>query len=124
MADKEKKVKASAEAKAESKAKSKAKDKEKAKADKSTGKQEKKPNFFVRMFKGIINFFKTFKRETKKVSWPDSKTVLKNTGIVLVMVLVIGVVIFGIDTGLSEIIMLIKKLASADTAFISSMFLM
>lgn len=109
MADKEKKVKDSSAKKAD---------------EKTTEQKAKKPNLFVRMFKGITGFFKTFKSESKKVSWPDSKVVLKNTGIVLVMVLVIGVIIFGIDTGLTEIIMWVKKMAQSDAAFISSLFLM
>lgn len=36
--------------------------------------------------------------ELKKVSWPSFKTVLKNTGMVLAVVLIFGLVIFGIDS--------------------------
>ena len=36
--------------------------------------------------------------ELKKVSWPSFKTVLKNTGMVLAVVLIFGLVVFGIDS--------------------------
>lgn len=36
--------------------------------------------------------------ELKKVSWPSFKTVLKNTGMVLAVVLVFGLLVFGIDS--------------------------
>ena len=36
--------------------------------------------------------------ELKKVSWPSFKTVLKNTGMVLAVVLIFGLIVFGIDS--------------------------
>lgn len=54
----------------------------------------KKPNLFRR----LGSFFAKSWSELKKVSWPTFKTVLKNTGIVLLVVLFFGVVIFGFDT--------------------------
>lgn len=36
--------------------------------------------------------------ELKKVSWPNFKTVLKNTGMVLAVVLIFGLIIFGMDS--------------------------
>lgn len=36
--------------------------------------------------------------ELKKVSWPSFATVVKNTGMVLAIVLVFGLLIFGIDS--------------------------
>lgn len=36
--------------------------------------------------------------ELKKVSWPNFKTVLKNTGMVLAVVLIFGLLIFGMDS--------------------------
>ncbi len=45
--------------------------------------------------------------ELKKVSWPTFGTVIKNTGMVLAVVLIFGVVIFGIDSFFSWIIKLI-----------------
>ncbi len=54
----------------------------------------KKPNLFRR----LGSFFAKSWSELKKVSWPTFKTVLKNTGIVLLVVLFFSVIIFGFDT--------------------------
>lgn len=61
---------------------------------------EKKPNIFVRMGKGISKFFRETKAEIKKIVWPTPKATFKNTGIVLLAMLVVGLVIFGLDSGL------------------------
>ena len=61
-----------------------------------------KPGVFSRMGKAIAKFFKNFRGETKKIVWPDAKTVFKNTGIVLIVIIVIGAFIWLIDFGLSK----------------------
>lgn len=53
----------------------------------------KKPNIFVRLGR----FFKASWSELKKVSWPTMPTVLKNTSIVLLVVLVFSLIILGAD---------------------------
>lgn len=116
MADKEKKVKNSPDTDKKSDKKTSAK------ADKTDGGKVKKGNIFVRMAKGMKNFFKNFKGDIKKIVWPDSKIVLKNTGVVLVCVLIAGVVIFGVDFVLTEILDGVKNLAS--DAAIGPLFLM
>lgn len=80
---------------------------EKAKKDaakKNSGKKsgEKKPNIFVRMGKAVAKFFKDERGECKKIVWPDRKTVLKSSLVVIVTVAILGVVIWLVDTGLSE----------------------
>lgn len=70
-----------------------------------------KGNIFARIGKGLQKFVKDFKSEIKKIVWPERKTVLKSTGVVLTVVAVIGVIIFLIDTGLTEIIQLLSKAA-------------
>ena len=50
----------------------------------------KKPNKVAKAFKDTGN-------ELKKVSWPKFKEVAKQTGIVLVFVLIFAVVLFGLD---------------------------
>ena len=50
----------------------------------------KKPNKVAKALKDTGN-------ELKKVSWPGFKQVVKQTGIVLVVVLVFAVVLFGFD---------------------------
>ncbi|MCM1194564.1 MAG: preprotein translocase subunit SecE [Corallococcus sp.] len=53
----------------------------------------KKPN----VFKRLGAFFVKSWSELKKVSWPGFKTVLKNTGIVLLVVLFFALIIYGVD---------------------------
>ncbi len=60
-------------------------------------KPKKEGNVFTRGGKAIAKFFKDFKGVAKKVSWPDAKTVFKNTGIVLAVVVVVGVAVYGVD---------------------------
>ena len=62
--------------------------------------------------KKIGAFIKDFRGETKKIVWPDAKTVLKGTGVVLAVVTFVGIIIFVIDTGLTESIKLLQNLAS------------
>ena len=86
------------------------------------GDKNNKPNISVRMKKGAakaknstVKFFKDFKGESKKIVWPDAKTVLKNTGIVLLVVAVIALIVFAIDGGLAFIIEGLQKLATGST---------
>ncbi|MBQ8029759.1 MAG: preprotein translocase subunit SecE [Clostridia bacterium] len=112
MADKEKKVAASSAdetVSAEKKAAEKV-----AKAAKGSGKKSDKPGFFSRAGKGTKKFFKDVKGEAKKIVWPDAKTVLKNTGIVIVVVIFVTLVIWGIDTGIGAGIAGLKKLATGE----------
>ena len=83
-----------------------------AKESKPEKKAEKKPNFFVRAFNRVKKFFKDFKGEWKKVTWPTGKTVFNHSIVVIVIVAIVGLVIFGIDTGLSAIIDALVKLAN------------
>ena len=46
----------------------------------------------------------------KKVSWPTAKTVAKNTGIVLLVVLFFALLLLGVDTGFMYLIKLISNL--------------
>ena len=108
MADKENKVTQDSKVDKATTEESKAAEKV-AKAAK--GSKEKKPNFFARSGKSIKRFFKDFKGETKKIVWPDAKTVLKNTGVVLVVVAIVTAVVFLIDYSLGSGISGLKKLA-------------
>lgn len=82
-------------------------EKEALKAKKERIKQSKpkksdQGNIFVRMGKAIKKFFKDFKGTCKKVIWPDRKTVLKNTLIVFITVIIVGIGIWIVDFGLSR----------------------
>ena len=77
-------------------------------------KKEKKPanpngNIFVRAGKAIKKFCKDLKGEIKKITWPDRKTVLKSTFVVLVVVIVCAIVIGGIDWLLSQGMSLLER---------------
>ena len=80
------------------------------KAEKTKAKKPKsdKPNIFIRIFEAIGRFFKDLRGETKKIVWPDAKSVLKSTGVVLAVVAVFTVVIWLIDLGLSKSIDLLS----------------
>ena len=81
-------------------------------------KKEKKPanpdgNIFVRAGKAIKKFCKDLKGETKKIVWPDAKTVLKSTGVVLVVVIICALIIGGVDWLLSQGISLLERAAES-----------
>ena len=51
---------------------------------------KKKENGFVRFFKRVAKFFRDCKGEIKKIVWPTPKATFKNTGVVLVTILVVA----------------------------------
>lgn len=59
------------------------------------------------MFKRIKNFFSDVKAEFKKVTWPSKEQTLKQTGVVLVIVAIIGVFLGIVDFGLNELVKMI-----------------
>ncbi len=63
-------------------------------------KDKKKMN----LFKKIKNFFVEYKIEIKKIVWPTQKTVLRNTAIVLTMIVIIGLFVAALDTGLMKLL--------------------
>lgn len=77
------------------------------KANKPKAKKKSKKN----PFKSIASFFKSVKAEGKKVVWANGKDVLKNTVIVLIVVFVVGICIYGVDSLLSLGMKGIKNLA-------------
>lgn len=78
-----------------------------------------KPNIFVRMGKAIARFFKDLRGETKKIVWPDGKTVLKSTGVVLAVIAVFTVIIWAIDLGLSKSVDLLSNAARNNNAVVT-----
>ncbi|MDR1806173.1 MAG: preprotein translocase subunit SecE [Clostridium sp.] len=56
-------------------------------------------------------FIKDFRADTKKIIWPDLRTVLKNTGIVLLMVAIVGAAVALIDLGMVDLLKLLHGLA-------------
>ena len=54
-------------------------------------------------FAAIARFFREFKSEIKKISWPDLPTVIKNTAVVLTISAIVGAFIWLLDLGLQEL---------------------
>ena len=57
----------------------------------------KKENWFARTWGGVRRYFRELRSELKKVSWPTPKQVMKNTLVVLLCVLVVGIFIWVFD---------------------------
>ncbi len=60
--------------------------------------------------KRIIRFFRDYKSEVKKIVWPGIKDVIKNTVIVLIMCLLVGIIIWLVDFGLGQLLNLVLGL--------------
>ena len=58
---------------------------------------EKKQNWFMRTWGAIARYFRELRSELKKVVWSTPQQVLKNTLIVIVCVLIVGVIIWLFD---------------------------
>ncbi len=69
---------------------------------------EKKENVFAK----IKNFFVDCKIELKKIVWPTQRTVLKNTGIVLMMIFIMGVFVALLDAGLLQLFGLVMSVSN------------
>ena len=76
------------------------------KSDKKSDKKDKKPSVFSR----IAKYFRECKSEIKKIVWPTPKATFRNMGIVLVVLLVLGLFIYGLDTGLIALLKLVMDI--------------
>ncbi len=66
---------------------------------------KKKKNFFQNMG----SFFKACIGEIKKITWPTVSQTFKNFGIVLLVILVAGLFIYGLDRGLYALLNLVMN---------------
>ena len=66
--------------------------------------KNKKPNFFKRIGMKIKDVFS----ELKRVSWPTFPKIVKQTGIVIVVVLIFLVVITAFDFGLLQLLKIVS----------------
>ncbi|MCF0142892.1 MAG: preprotein translocase subunit SecE [Parasporobacterium sp.] len=64
-------------------------------AENNTAKKEKKP------------FFKGLKAEFKKIVWPDKTSVAKQTVLIIVVTVILGVIVKLLDTGVQALLGLI-----------------
>lgn len=85
------------------------------KAEKADKPKDTKKKSRKNPFKSIASFFKSVKSEGKKVVWAKPKDVFKNTIIVLVVVFIVGLGIFAIDSILSQGMKGLKNLAPTST---------
>lgn len=65
---------------------------------KSSSKAEKKKSKKKNPFKSAGKFFKSVNAERKKVVWPKAKETLRKSLIVLVVVIILGVAIYAVDS--------------------------
>ena len=86
-----------------------------AKADKKADKKSKEKKARKNPFKSLASYFKSVGKEGKKVIWPTAKEVLKNTLVVLVVIIIVGVAIYVVDLGLTQGMKGIKSLATTST---------
>lgn len=73
--------------------------------------KETKLNFFAKTGKTFSKFFRDAWSEVKKMVWPTPRTVFRNTGVVLVTIIVIGLFVFGLDALLVNLLGLIMNVA-------------
>ena len=82
---------------------------EESKSEKKTAdkKAEKKPEKKPSVFAKIAKYFRECRSEIKKIVWPTPKATFKNVGIVLSVLVIVGLFIYGLDTGLIALLKLI-----------------
>jgi preprotein translocase subunit SecE len=72
---------------------------------------KKRERFFTRASKRVSKFFRDTKGEVKKMVWPTPDTVFRNTGVVLVTILIIGLFVVGLDFVFVNLLSLIMSVA-------------
>ncbi len=70
--------------------------------------EKKKPSVFSR----IAKYFRECKSEIKKIVWPTPKATFRNMGIVLAVLIVVGLFVYGLDTGFVALLGLIMDIGS------------
>lgn len=75
--------------------------KDKKNVKKSSAKDSPRKSF--NPIKSIGKFFREYKSEIKKISWPSAKDTTKNTLVTLAAILIVGVFIWILDFGLSSL---------------------
>ena len=80
------------------------------KADsKKAAKTQKKPNAFKR----LIKYLASCKGEIKKITWPTPAQTTKNFGIVIAVIVIMGLFIFALDSGLFALLGMVMDTGSA-----------
>ena len=63
-----------------------------------------------KFFSRIAEWFRGMKSELKKVVWPTPKQILKNSLVVLVTIIVVGIILWAFDSLASAIVEVLIKL--------------
>jgi len=92
------------EAKITKQSEDKAKNSKQSKAKDSKKKQPNK----------VVKYFKDLKSEFKKVVWPSKKKVINNTSVVLGSIVLMGIFVGLLDTGLFKLLQLILGLGTTE----------
>ncbi len=66
--------------------------------------KEKSKKSKVKKTNRVVKYFRELKSELKKVVWPNKKQVVNNTGVVLAVMIIVGLFLTGVDTGLGFIV--------------------
>ena len=66
---------------------------------------KKKKNFFQK----TVSFFKSCIGEIKKITWPTVSQTFKNFGVVVVVIIISGLFIYGLDRGLYALLNLVMN---------------
>ena len=85
----------------------------KEKENEKSKKKGKKQFFLIRFGKWIGRKMRELIAELKKVTWPGFPKVMKETGVVVGIVLFFLVIVFAIDLGLSQLYQLLIKAITA-----------
>ncbi|MBQ4569849.1 MAG: preprotein translocase subunit SecE [Ruminococcus sp.] len=68
---------------------------------------KKKTNVFAKLFK----YLRECIGELKKITWPTVSQTTKNFGVVLLVILIAGVLIFALDQGLYALLGLVMRVS-------------
>lgn len=81
------------------------------KSDEKKG-EKKNPNSIAAWGRKVMKFCKDCKGELKKIVWPTPKATFKNTGVVLVTIIVLGLFVFLLDTVFMNLLGLVMNVAA------------
>ena len=71
--------------------------------------KNKKPNAFKR----LIKYLAACKGELKKITWPTPAQTTKNFGIVIAVIIIMGLFIFALDSGLYALLGMVMETGAA-----------
>ena len=73
---------------------------------------EKKKGGFFAPFKSLAKYLREARAESKKVVWPTRKQIINNTITVIIVVIICGIIIFGLDTVFSTVLRFLLGLSA------------